>query len=77
MKNITIEIIRDTENGTRKYFKAYTDFEKLLSKLYRELKKSSYEVEAYTMTASTGFLKIDNADDLVGFIGLIYKNGLL
>lgn len=75
--NITLEIIKETENGTRKYFKAYTDFEKLLSKLYREVKKGSYEVEAYTMTTSTGFLKIDNADDLVGFIGLIYKNGLL
>lgn len=77
MKNITIEIIKETENGTKRTFKSYTDFEKLLAKLYRELKKGSYEVEAYTTTAATGFLKIDNADDLVGFIGLIYKNGLL
>ncbi len=73
MRQITIEIIREN----KREFKAYTDFEKLLSKLYRELKKGGYEVEAYTTTASTGFLKIDNADDLVGFIGLIYKNGLL
>ena len=77
MKNITLEIIKDTQETTKRTFKSYTDFEKLLSKLYRELKKGSYEVEAYTTTASTGFVKIDNADDLVGFIGLFYRNGLL
>lgn len=73
MKQITIEIIREN----KKEFKAYTDFEKLLSKLYKELKKGSYEIEAYTFTTTTGFMKIQNADDLVAFIGLFYRNGLL
>lgn len=77
MKQVTIEIIKDTNGTTKRIFKTYTDFEKLLAKLYRELKKGSYEVEAYTTTASTGFVKIDNANDLVGFIGLFYRNGLL
>ena len=77
MKQITIEIIKETENVTKKQFKAYTDFEKLLSKLYREMRKGSYEIEAYTFTATTGFMKIQNSDDLVAFIGLFYRNGLL
>ena len=77
MKQITIEIIKETENTTKRYFKAYTDFERILSKLYREVKKGSFEIEAYTFTASTGFMKIQDADDVIAFIGLFYKNGLL
>lgn len=70
---ITIEIIKEN----KREFKAYTDFEKLLSKLYREIKKGCYEIEAYNFTATTGFMKIQNSDDLVAFIGLFYRNGLL
>ena len=75
MRQITIEIIRETEN--KREFKAYTDFEQLLSKLYKEMRKGRYDIQAYNMTVSTDFMIITKAVDIVAFIGEIYKNGLL
>lgn len=75
MRQITIEIIREAEN--KREFKAYTDFEQLLSKLYKEMRKGRYDIQAYNMTVSTDFMIITEADDIVAFIGEIYKNGLL
>ena len=54
------------------------NFDKLISKLYKMNKENVYfDIEAYTMTASTGCMKIDTTNDIIAFMSEIFKAGLL
>ena len=73
---MTVVITTNEKRNVKVYNK--DNFDKLISKLYKMVKESVYfEVEAYTMTASTGYTKIDATDDVIAFISVIFENRLL
>lgn len=72
---MTVVIITNENRKIKVYNK--DNFDKLISKLYKMNKENIYfDIEAYTTTATTGYMQIDTVDDIVAFMSEVFKNGL-